>query len=186
MQKFLTKEKTGIWVLDVQEKLFPLIDRHEAILENICFAIEAAKLLGLRIFVTEQYPEGLGETVSAIKNCLPEGQILYPKTSFSGYKDPNLRKAVEKDGVDTWILVGIEAHICVLQTAKDLLADKKNVVILNDAISSRSMFDFSTAMGELRECGARISSTETVIYEIVRDASAPEFKALLPLVKQHA
>jgi nicotinamidase-related amidase len=184
--RFLNREKTGLWLVDVQENLFPLVDRYDEVLDNICFAIECASALKLPIFVTEQYPEGLGPTVEAIKKRLPTGQVIYPKTTFSGYKDPFIQKAVDQLKVDEWILIGIEAHICVLQTAKDLIEEKKRVVVLNDAVTSRSLFDFSTAMGELRDNGIRISSTETVFYELVRDSATPAFKAILPLIKSHA
>lgn len=184
-KRFLDPHKTGLWVVDVQENLFPQIDRSCEVLDQMCLALEAAQKLNLNIMVTEQYPQGLGPTVAHIKKRLPAGQHIFSKTAFSGYYEPDMKKSVDQMGVETWILVGIEAHICVLQTAKDLLDSGKQVVVLNDAVSSRSLFDFSTAMGELRDAGVRISSTETVIYELIRDASSPPFKAILPLVKAH-
>jgi isochorismate hydrolase len=81
-----------------------------------------------------------------------------------------------------YILCGIEAHVCVLQTAKDLTLAGKRVVVANDAISSRSIYDFSTAIGEMKEW-CRISSVETILYELIRDASSPDFKQCLPLFK---
>ncbi len=183
---FIDKNTCGLWIVDVQERLFPHIDRSCEILEQICYSLQAAHLLQMPIVVTEQVPEKLGQTVQPISDRLPEGQMTYSKTAFSGFHDPVIRDAVEKMAVETWILVGIEAHICVLQTAKDLLAANKHVVVLNDAVSSRSLFDFSTAMGELRDCGVRISSCETVLYELIRDAGSDVFKKLFPLMKEHA
>lgn len=183
---FLKKEETGLMVIDVQERLFPHIDRGAEVLTQICYAIDAAKILNFPLIVTEQAPGKLGETVSPIRDRLPEGQVIYPKTTFSGYHDAMIQKAIQATGIKTWVLVGIEAHICILQTAKDLLEAKKNVVVLNDAVSSRSLFDFSTAMGELRDCGVRISSTETIVYECIRDAGTAEFKDLFSLIKVHA
>lgn len=182
----IEKKSCGFWIIDVQKRLFPHIDRSCEILEQICYMLEASRILHIPVFVTEQASDKLGETVGPIKDRLPEGQLIYSKTTFSGYYDPFVRAAVEKLPVKTWILAGIEAHICVLQTAKDLLAAKKKVVVLNDAVSSRSLFDFSTAMGELRDCGARISSTETVIYECIRDAASEDFKECFSLIKAHA
>ncbi|MCH9625339.1 MAG: hypothetical protein S4CHLAM123_05100 [Chlamydiales bacterium] len=181
----LEKQTTGLWVVDVQEKIFPLVDRSCQVMESICFAIRAARALGLSIFVTEQYPQGLGNTLSAVKNFLPEGQQIYSKTTFSGYRDPSIIKAVDETQIQTWILIGVEAHVCVLQTAKDLIYAKKNVIVLNDAVSSRSLFDFSTAMGELRDAGSRLSSSESVFYELIGDAASADFKSFLPLVKAH-
>ncbi len=173
----------ALWIVDVQENLFPKVDRSCEVLESICFFLEVAKILEMPIVVTEQYPKGLGPTVAPILNRLPQEQQIWSKTTFSGYLDKTIRTKVEPMA-EQWILVGIEAHICVLQTAKDLLADGKKVIILNDAISSRSLFDFSTALGELKEAGARISSSETLTYELIRDAASPKFKKILPLVKR--
>jgi len=183
--RFLNKNKTGLWIVDVQENLFSLVDRSYEVLEKICFTLEASQKLSLPIFVSEQYPKGLGNTVQAIKERLPQNQMIFSKTAFSGYCEPTIKQEIDKMGIETWILVGIEAHICVLQTAKDLLDAGMGVVVLNDAVSSRSMFDFSTAMGELRDEGARLSSCETVIYELIRDSAFHEFKAILPLVKAY-
>src|SRR5690242_11216392 len=106
---FIKKEEIGLCLLDVQEKLFPHIDRGYEILEKICYILQAAKILKIPVFVTEQVPDKLGETIQAIKERLPEGQILYPKTAFSAVHDPLIRVAMEKSGIKTWILVGIEA-----------------------------------------------------------------------------
>lgn len=186
MNNFIEKEGTGLWVIDVQERLFPHIDRSCEILEQICYFLKAVNLLHIPVFVTEQSPDKLGDTVAPIKERLPEGQILFPKSTFSGWRNGQIQHAIEKLGVKTWILVGIEAHICVLQTAKDLLRARKEVIVLNDAVSSRSLYDFSTAMGELRDAGARISSTETVLYEIMEDAESRAFQTLFPLIREHA
>lgn len=183
---FLQKENTGLWVIDIQEYLFDKIDRASEILEKICFVLEAASALSLPFIVTEQYPKGLGRTIKPVRERLPKKQVFFSKTAFSGFSDPIIRQAVDSQLVNTWILVGIEAHICVLQTAKDLIGAGKQIVVLNDAISARSVYDFSTALGELRDIGGRISSTETVVYELIRDASSDEFQKLLPLIKAYA
>ena len=185
-KRFLDKAKTGLWLVDVQENLFPRIDRSSELLEKICFIIEAARSLNLSLFVTEQYPKGLGSTIDPVKSRLAPNQVFFSKTAFSGYYEPAIKHAVDLTGVETWILVGIEAHICVLQTAKDLIDAGKYVVVLKDAVGSRSLLDFSTAMDELQSAGARLSSCETLVYELIRDASSPEFKEILPLVKDHA
>lgn len=184
MDQFLKREETGLWIVDLQEKLFPLMDRTCEVLERICFSIEAAKALQIPFLVTEQYPQGLGPTIEPVQLRLPKEQPVHHKTTFSGYFDPEIKKAVDRSGKKNWILVGIEAHICVLQTAKDLLEAGYRVVVLNDATSARSLFDFSTAMGELRDVGARLTSSETVFYEMVRDADSPFFKPLLEVMKR--
>jgi nicotinamidase-related amidase len=184
MQDFLSQKNCGLWLVDVQEKLIPEMDRAGEILETLIFLLRAREVLGLPLIVTEQYPQGLGSTTVRLKKWLPSNQIIYAKTTFSGYHDQKIRQAVDAVGVNYWILAGIEAHICVLQTAKDLLLTGKKVVVLNDAITSRSIYDYSTAIGELKEMGARMTSVEVAIYEILRDSTHPSFKEMLSLIKQ--
>ena len=182
---FLQKGDTALWLVDVQENLFSCIDRKDEVLDNICFFLRAASILKLPLIVTEQYPKGLGRTVKTVLEFLPKKQPILEKTSFSGYFDKEVKRSVDAIEAKNWILIGIETHICVLQTAKDLIAGGKNVIVLNDATSSRSLYDYSTAIAELKDCKARVSNCETVIYELIRDASTPEFKELLPLIKRH-
>ncbi|MFN0065885.1 MAG: isochorismatase family protein [Chlamydiales bacterium] len=185
MNGFLEKGKTALWIVDVQEKLFSHIDRKDEVLDSICFFLKAALILKLPLVVTEQYPKKLGPTVRDIKELLPPRQPIWEKTLFSGYADKEIRASIDAIECTHWILIGIEAHICILQTAKDLLASGKSVVVLNDAVSSRSLYDYSTAISELRDVGTRVSNVETVVYELVRDGKSPEYKELLPLIKHH-
>lgn len=181
---FLPRHKTGIWLIDVQERLFPHVERACEVLERLRFVLKSARLLQLPCFVTEQQPDSLGGTLESLQNLLSSGITIYPKTTFSGYADPEIKKAIDRTSIEYWILTGIEAHICVLQTAKDLILAGKQVVVLNDAITSRSIYDYSTAIAEMKEMGVRISSAETVFYELLRDASSVDFKEFLQLVKQ--
>lgn len=173
----LNPSKAGLLIIDVQERLFDHVERSCEVMHAILKMARGAKILKLPIVATEQYPQGLGPTIAPIKSCLGSEQIYPSKTCFSA------APSVEKMDVEQWILVGVEAHVCVLQTAKDLLAAGKEVVVLNDAISSRSIYDFSTAIAELRDTGIRISSVETVLFELLRDAQNPEFKEISKLVK---
>lgn len=179
----LKKESTGLILVDVQEKLFRLVERSCEVMQTIQKVVKGFQVLDLPILVTEQYPEGLGSTVGTLKSLLGEEQHYYSKTSFSCMGDPELKALILDLPVEQWVVVGIEAHVCVLQTARDLLAAGKEVVVLNDAIASRSIYDFSTAIAELRDCGARISSAETVMFELLRDSKSPEFKAMSELIK---
>jgi nicotinamidase-related amidase len=179
----LDPKKAGLLVIDVQEKLFEKVERPIEVMQKMLQAIRGCQILGLPIIVTEQYPKGLGSTVCGIKATLGEEYPSIAKTSFSCMGDEKVMQTVEALSVSQWILVGIEAHVCVLQTAKDLLKKGKQVTVLNDAISSRSIFDYSTAIAEMRDCGARISSTETILFELMADASRPEFKQVIELIK---
>lgn len=173
----LIKEQTALLIIDVQEKLYDHVERSCEMMHSILKMARGAKLLKLPIVATEQYPQGLGHTIAPIKNCLGSDQHYSVKTCFSA------AESVEKIPAQQWILVGVEAHVCVLQTAKDLLAKGKDVVVLNDAISSRSIYDFSTAIAEMRDTGIRISSVETVLFELLHDAQAAEFKEISKLIK---
>lgn len=179
----LKANKVGLWLIDVQQRLFPLVDRQTEVLERMCFMVQAAQCLALPIFVTEQYPQGLGHTIDQIKQLLPAHQTIYSKTTFSGCREPKIHRVLNQIDVDVWVLIGIEAHICVFQTAKDLLSVRKKVVVLKDATSSRRALDFSAAIDEMQNLGIRVSTAETVVYEMVEDAANPEFKSILPLVR---
>lgn len=179
----LKREKCGLLVIDVQDKLFPLVERPAEVLCAMQKAIEGFRIMHLPIMASEQYPKGLGDTIKGLKMCLGDQQPYFQKTSFSCLNDPILKKEILNSKIEQWVLVGIEAHVCVLQTAKDLLHEGKQVVVLNDAISSRSIYDFSTAIAELRDCGARISSVEIILFELLRDSKAPEFREISLLIK---
>lgn len=179
----LRRDQTALIIVDVQEKLIAYEDRSADVLKAIQMMIKAFRMLGLPIVVTEQYPQGLGSTVAGIKSLLGEQQRYLSKNSFSCMGEPLLQAEILEMGITQWVVVGIEAHVCVLQTAKDLLEQKFDVVVLNDAITSRSIYDFSTAIAEMRDCGIRISSVETVLFELLKNSEVPEFKKISQLIK---
>ncbi len=180
----LDRSRCGLMVIDVQDCLIPSIDRGCEIVQSIAKAIKGCEILGLPIVVTEQYPKGLGPTTMGVRmafaNGMPEPLI---KTTFSCLGDKAIHDHVLALPVEQWILVGLEAHICVLQTAKDLARAGRQVTVLNDAITSRSVFDFSTAIAELRDAGIRVTCTEALLFELVNDSKSPEFRAISQLVK---
>lgn len=180
---FLKKETCGLLVVDVQEKLFPSMDHGALMLEALLRSIKAARLLGLPIVVTEQYPKGLGPTIGALRSFLPGDQTYFSKTAFSALQDLAIKQEILSRPQEQWLIVGIEAHVCVMQTAKDLVLLGKEAIVLNDAITSQSIYDFSTAIGEMKEW-ARVTSSMAAFYEIVNDASHPQFKPFIELFKQ--
>lgn len=179
----LERKSTALLVIDVQDKLFNQVERSCEVMLTIQKVIKGFQILNLPILVSEQYPKGLGSTIATLKAILQDDQEFLSKTTFSCVRDPSIKEKINKLKADQWILVGLEAHVCVLQTAKDLLKMGKEVVVLNDAISSRSLYDFSTAIAELRDCGARISSAETVLFELLGDSQSNEFKEMSQLIK---
>ncbi len=179
----LESSRTILLIVDMQEKLFPSIERGDDILQSICKMIKGFQILNLPIQISEQYPPGLGTTIDPLKKALDEAYRPWIKTSFSCMDIPDFVNSVNALPYSQWIVVGIEAHVCVLQTVKGLLKARKEVAVLNDAISSRSIYDFSTAIAEMRDAGARITSSETVLFELVKDAKHPQFKAISGLIK---
>lgn len=177
----LEKSKVCLLIVDVQDKIFAQMERPCEVMHAIHKIVKGFQIMHLPIIVSEQYPEGLGPTVLGLKNLLGENVPYLTKTTFSCLETQAIAEKL-KD-FEQFIIVGIEAHVCVLQTVKDLLNAGKQVVILNDAISSRSIYDFSTAIQECSRAGARISSVETVLFELVSDAKAPEFKSISNLIK---
>lgn len=179
----LSRDKVGLLVVDVQEKLFPYVENSCPVMQTLQKAVRGFQILHLPIYVTEQYPKGLGSTVATLKGVLGQEQAYLTKTAFSCLDDAAIKEALLNAPIEQWVVIGIEAHVCVLQTVKDLLENGRQVTVLNDAISSRSIYDFSTAIAEMRDCGARISSTETVLFELLRNSKATEFKEISQLIK---
>jgi nicotinamidase-related amidase len=180
----LKRDSAGLLVIDVQDRLYPHIDRAAEVVAAQRKVIQGCRLLHLPIVVTEQYPKGLGGTIAPIRDCLEPHQTYWPKTTFNCLLNPEINKQLLSMPVSQWILIGFEAHVCVLLTAKALLQQKKEVIILNDAISSQSIYSFSTAIGEMRDIGARITCSETALFEMVADSKDPCFKQMGLLFKE--
>ena len=181
----LSKKQTGLLIIDMQDKVFAAVERGHEILQTIIKVMKGLQILNIPIYLSEQYPQGLGETLLPIKTVLGNDYKPWKKTTFSCIDDSSFLSFIKESSIEQWILVGIEAHVCVLQTAKGLIKQGKQVVVLNDAITSRSIFDFSTAIAEMRDAGIRISCSETILFELLQDCRSPEFKQISQLIKSH-
>lgn len=179
----LDPSQTALLIVDVQEKLFACVDRREEVSNSIHKVVKGFQILELPIFQSEQYPQGLGKTIAPLQVLLGNAYHPVNKTTFSCCDDPGFVNFVSSLPYRQWVIAGIEAHICVLQTVKGLLKLGNQVTVLNDAVTSRSMADYSTALVEMRDCGARISSVETVLFELLKDSKHPSFKSISHLVK---
>jgi len=168
-------------VIDVQEKLLPKIAEKERIVTNIVKLIDFSKICGIPIVLTEQYPKGLGKTIKEIKDEIPDA-LPIEKTSFSCFGSHEFRDALVKMKISTLILTGIEAHVCVAQTALEALDDYK-VCVISDAVSSRALGNVQIGLQRMKDSGATISSTEMVMYEVLRDARTEEFRQSRVLLK---
>ncbi|MFA0486195.1 hydrolase [Vibrio sp. 10N.222.55.B11] len=178
----LMKQNTGLVVVDVQGKLARLVDDSDALISNCGKLIEGVQVLGLPIVSLEQNPEKLGPTVSELNDLLGEAKPI-PKFTFNACDEPKFVEAVQAKDVDTWLVCGIEAHICVYQTTMGLLELGYNVQVVGDCISSRTALNKDLAIRRLTDAGIQITGLEMSLYELVKDCRAPEFKSILSLIR---
>jgi nicotinamidase-related amidase len=169
-------------VIDVQGKLARRMHDHPAYLENIVRIARGARLLGIPVVWAEQNPRGLGETVPEVAAAL-DGLSPIPKTAFSCGADPAVREALRATACRRAFLVGIEAHICVFQTAVDLLDDGWEVEVVTDAVSSRTPANAAVGVGRMRDAGARATSVEMALYAWLGSSEHPRFREVLALVR---
>jgi nicotinamidase-related amidase len=172
---------TGLLVIDVQEKLVPLIPGRDALVRNIAFLIDAARSLQMPVAATEQYPKGLGPTVPELARRLPERPS---KTAFSSCAVPSVVEGFRGAARPKVVLAGIETHVCVLHTALDLLALDFRVYVPVDAVASRYAVDHEAALRRLERAGAVLTTSETCAFEWVGGAGHPQFKAISLLVQE--
>jgi nicotinamidase-related amidase len=183
MDKFLlTREEAALLVVDIQERLAPAMKHREAVIRNVLHLIEAARLMDLPIVVTEQYPKGLGHTVEEVREALPL-HINVEKTSFSCCGEPRFLEAVEATGRRKLIVAGMETHVCVLQSAVDLMRAGYGVHVAADAVCSRFKQNYQLGIGYMRDAGAVITSTETVLFQLLQRAGTEEFKTISKRIK---
>jgi isochorismate hydrolase len=169
-------------VIDIQERLFPVVADNELLHKNVTILIEGLKALSIPVLVTEQYKKGLGETIPSIKALL-EGADFAEKLAFSCCDEPRFAESLELSKKRSVIIVGIEAHVCVLQTAIDLKERGFQPVVVEDCVSSRTPENKRIAMGRLRQEGVIVTSYESILFELCRFAGSDAFKAISKLVK---
>lgn len=181
----LARERTALIVLDVQERLFHAMDadHREEVMHNIKTLATAARRLKLSILVTEQYPKGLGHTLQELKDTLGSGIEPVVKTTFSCWGVEAFRTRLASTGAKQVILAGIEAHVCVLMSALDLLAQGYAVHVAADAVTSRTQANWRLAMDQLRQAGAVVTVTETVFFQLLRQGDTEEFRELARLIR---
>ena len=178
-QDTITREESVLVLIDIQEKLLPVIAQKEIILENVLRLIRFARLLDIPVVVTEQEKLGLTlpEVATEVAGVNPVGKVF-----FNCFMSEQFKNRINHFAHKTLILAGVEAHICVMQTALHALSSY-NVHVIADAIGSRTIENRDIAIERMRQSGATISSTEMFIYEILQRAGTDTFKAALKLVK---
>jgi nicotinamidase-related amidase len=180
--ELLDRGRSALVLIDFQERLFPHVYECQRVLARIDLLIFAANLLRIPMLLTEQYPKGLGRTIEAIRQALPETQPL-EKMDFSCVSAPGFCERLSALHRDQIVLTGIETHICVAQTALDLSLQGSHVFVVADATASRRPLDAQTALQRLERNGLTIVTAESVVFEWLRRAGTEEFKALQPKLK---
>ncbi|MDX2087668.1 MAG: isochorismatase family protein [Kofleriaceae bacterium] len=193
----LLRARTALLVIDIQERLVPAMPPQVAasVLKNTQLLIAAATKLYLPIVVSQQYPKGLGQTVPELQSALGDASAAgvpvhrFDKTVFSCAKSDEFWRceATERTSAlmtrEQWIVTGMEAHVCVFQTVRDLIPAATAVHVMSDAVASRTKANWRTGLELARDAGAVISSTEVAIFDLLGEAGTDEFKALSKLLK---
>lgn len=180
----LEAEQCALIVVDIQGKLLPPIFRKDDLVRNSQLLIRLAGILKIPTLMTTQYAKGLGETVPAIAELLPDIEAI-DKQMFSCFGSEVFCSALKRlpGKRNTVLLCGMETHICVMQTALAALREGYLVHVASDACGSRAEWNWRIGLGRMRDAGAVISSTEMMMYELLRSSGSPAFKELLPYLK---
>jgi nicotinamidase-related amidase len=161
----LDAKESCLLLVDVQEKLTPLVHEHEKLIKNCQWMLKAATMLNIPVVAAEQYPKGLGHTMPALKQALPAATPIIEKTSFSCASDENCMYQLKKVDREQVVVMGIEAHVCVLQTALELLSEGREVYVIADAVSSRNPEDTRYALDRMNGEGVIVVTREMVLFE---------------------
>lgn len=179
------RDATALLVVDIQERLFAAMDpdRKESVLANTRLLLQLARTLSLPVLLAEQYPKGLGRTIPPVLEALPEGTEPFERVTFSSWKADGLARRFRETGARYALVAGLETHVCVLGTVIDMLAEGIAVHVPRDAVISRSRENYETGLELMGRAGAFVTSTETVIFQMLERAGTDEFKTMSKLLK---
>ncbi|WP_197452411.1 isochorismatase family protein [Rosistilla carotiformis] len=179
--RLIDRTGSGLLVVDLQTKLLPGIDGSPQIIANTDRLCRAAELLSVPRTATVQYPQGLGPLASPLAERFPTPD---EKLAFSGAGCESIAQLTAAHGLSQWIVVGIETHICVLQTTLDLLARQIDVFVVADAVGARGARDHQIALDRMQSEGATLVTTESVLFEWCQTAADPNFKQISAIVRE--
>ena len=179
----LERDGTGLILVDVQEAFRPVIDGFDEVVANCGLLAEGFGLLGRPVLVSEQYPKGLGHTVAELAERLPGDARPVEKVRFSACGVDAFEEALAATDVRTWVVAGIEAHVCVNQTVHDLLERGFGVQVAADAVSSRAPRNRDLGLEKMAAAGAGLTSAEMALFEMLERAGSDEFKQISRLVR---
>lgn len=178
----LSVEDSVLMVIDLQGNLYESMQDKQFLLENVQKLIRGMQVFGIPVIVTEQIPEKLGPTIDPVAALLPDARRI-PKSDFSCCGDEKIMKALKAAERRQVLLCGIETHVCVYQTACDLLREGFQVALAADAVSSCRPADRELALQRLRHLGADIMGSQMIMFEMLREAGTPEFKRVSAFLK---
>ncbi|GHU62066.1 hydrolase [Clostridia bacterium] len=182
--KRIKKDDAILVVVDIQERLVPAMREGEKVVTQAAKAIRGFRALGAPVLVTQQYTKGLGETVEAVRDAFDGDFSHIEKSAFSAMAEPNFRDALAKMGRKTVLLLGIEAHVCVLQTALDLREAGYEVFLVTDAISSRKELDEVPGVQRMTHSRVLPTTVESALFELLdNDSKSDTFKTISKLIK---
>lgn len=182
MEKFiLNRDDVSLLVIDIQERLVPAMLDKDKVIRNTNILLQAAKAMDIPVLVTEQYPKGLGSTLEEVNEFLAEAKV-FSKNSFTAYID-EVKSELEKLNRKKIIIIGMETHVCVYQTTRDLLEAGYHVHIAQDGVTSRTKENYLNGLELMKDMGAIINNTETIIFDLLKVSGTPEFKLMSKLIK---
>ncbi len=179
---FLEKEDSILLIVDIQERLAAIMTQRDRVVKNNLHLIELAKMIDVPVVVSEQYPKGLGRTVPELQAALPYYRPV-EKLTFDCCTQPTFLEELKDHNRNAVVLTGMETHICVLQTCLGLLKGGMNVHVVQDAICSRTEENWRAGIELMRDAGAVITCTETVLFQILKVAGTEEFKKISQRIK---
>ena len=179
----LSIEDSIVMIIDVQEKLLNAVFNKTSLEKKATTIANTAKILGIPVIVTEQYPKGLGASVESLKEALPENTQYFEKTAFSALENNDVLEALKNSGKKQVVIFGIETHICVSQTTNALIQEGFEVSVIRDACGSRSELEYSAGLGRMKDNGAHVLTTEIALFEWLKGAKHPNFKEVQTLIK---
>ncbi|HYA87394.1 MAG TPA: hydrolase [Nitrospirota bacterium] len=179
---FLDKNDAMLLIVDIQDRLAGVMKEKDKVVKNTQHLIELAKMMGIPLVVTEQYPKGLGRTVQELQSVIP-GYKPIEKTTFDCCGEPSFLSEVNRFGKKKIIVTGMETHVCVLQTTTSLLQAGFVTHVVQDAICSRTKENWKTGLAFMHDAGAVLTCTETVLFQLLRVAGTEEFKKISQRIK---
>ncbi len=169
-------------MVDIQEKLVNMLE-NDCISDKAVKLLKAARVLEVPVVITEQYPKGLGATLEKLKRQAPEQAFFFEKTSFSAMGEEGFKELLTAYKREKILICGIETHVCVYQTAAELVSEGYDVEVIKDITDSRRKSEFNTGLNKMKQLGIKVTSLEIALFELLKSSTHPKFKEIQGLIK---